>query len=675
MEITTLPRLHLSTLLSLLLTLSGHAASAATASGDTAVSRAADGWDYAMPAAQLSALCERTLDEAKADFAAIERDTSEATLDSVFGAYDAMTLDLQAVRHVWYMSSVHPDAAYRSAAEQCMQAYTDFINDHALSPGFYQRVAAIDLSGATAAERLMVENQLRVFRQSGVDRDAKTRERVRLLMQEITALGNEFDRNIREDSRHVEARPAQLEGLPEDFIRSHPPGDDGKVRISTDYPDYYPVQKYAASDELREALYRVRQNLATPDNGPVLNALIEKRHQLATLLGYPDYASLAMDGLMMGSPGNADQFLNEVGAALRAPAARDLAQLLARLRQDEPQAEQVQAWQSTYLANLVRQEAYALDAQQVREYFHFDKVQAGIFRLTEDLFGVEIVPWETATWHPDVTSWEIREQGRPLGRFYLDMHPRDNKFKHAAHWTLRTGLRGGQLPLSGMATNFPKGLMEHNQVETFLHEFGHLLHNMFSGTARWLAVSGMSMERDFVEAPSQMLEEWVWDYDTLRTFASNEAGETIPRALVEKMVRARYFGMAMDTAQQIYYANLSLNYYNRDPASFELQPLMKDLQLEYSPYPWVEDSHMYNSFGHLNGYSSNYYTYQWSLSIATDLFSRFDREGLRNAEVAADYRREILGSAGTRPAHEAVRVFLDRPFSSAAYIDLLNSLN
>jgi thimet oligopeptidase len=268
----------------------------------------------------------------------------------------------------------------------------------------------------------------------------------------------------------------------------------------------------------------------------------------------------------------------------------------------------------------------------------------------------------------------MRDQGRPLGRFYLDMHPRENKFKHAAHWGLRTGLEGVQIPLSGMATNFPSGLMEHNQVETFLHEFGHLLHNMFSGTQRWLGISGMSMERDFVEAPSQMLEEWVWDYDTLARFASNGAGEVIPRALVDKMVRARHFGQAMQTAQQIYYANLALNLYNREPG-FDIQPLARQLTERYSPYPWVDGSHMYNSFGHLNGYSSNYYIYQWSLAIATDLFTRFRTAGLRNADVAQSYRRQVLGAAGSRPAEEFVAEFLGRPFSTRAYIDFLNNLN
>ena len=195
----------------------------------------------------------------------------------------------------------------------------------------------------------------------------------------------------------------------------------------------------------------------------------------------------------------------------------DLAEILQKI---DPEAKQVQVWQASYLMNLIRQEDYAVDSKEVRQYFQYDKVRAGIFGLTQDLFGVQIRPWKTETWHEDVESYEILENGKLLGRFYMDNHPRDNKYKHAAHWTLRTGIKDKQIPMSGLAQNFPKGLMEHGQVETFLHEFGHLIHNMFSGNQKWYGISGMTMERDFVEAPSQMLEEWIWDYDTLKTFAS-----------------------------------------------------------------------------------------------------------------------------------------------------------
>jgi len=640
-----------------------------------APSTAIDGWDFNLPAQELATLCVDTLAKGKKAFTAIENDTSKATLASVFGAYDAMNIDLQAIRHVWYLKSVHPNKDIRAAAEVCVQDYTDFGNGHDLSRKFYDRVSAIDVSNLSEPEARMVKNQLRSFRQSGVDRDEATREQVRQIKREITEIGNTFDRTIREDTRYIATTASGLQGLPQDFIDSHPANEKGEIQISTNYPDVFPVLKYSTDDNLRKQLHIARNNIGSPANTDNLKQLVTKRYELAKLLGYDSYAALAMDGLMIGDPDNAKRFLNEVGTALKAPASADMDILLTRLQEIDPSAKQVQAWQGSFLSNLVRQEDYALDSQEVREYFHFDKVQSGIFALTQDLFDVEIVPWKTDTWHESVTTWEVQRNGTPVGRFYLDMHPREDKYKHAAHWTLRTGLKDKQLPLSGLATNFPEELMEHNQVETYLHEFGHLLHNMFSGTQSWLSISGMSMERDFVEAPSQMLEEWVWDYDTLSQFATNNEGEVIPRELVDKMRSARYFATASSTASQIFYANISLSFYMTDPKQFEPLAILKSLQAKYSPYPYVEGTYFYNNFGHLNGYSSNYYIYQWSMAIATDMFSRFEKEGLRNTTVSYAYRDEVLGAAGSKPAADFVGQFLGRPFSTDAYILFLNSLN
>lgn len=639
------------------------------------VSRAADGWDFNQSPTELQALCERTLESARDAFAQLENDSAPATLERVYTAYDNVNLQLQDIEHVWYVKSVHPDTALQAAAEDCINQYIDFATTVELSQKFYARVASIDLSDASAPERLMVEKRLREFRKSGVDRDEPTRQKVRDLIAQITELGNQFDKNIRSDARSLTVTKEQLRGMPADFLASHPADSDGKITLTTDYPDLFPVLTYAENDDLRRHLYIASKSIATPANESTLKALIAKRHELATLLGYPSHAAISMDGMMVGTPETAQRFLEQVGDAVRAPSGRDMDVLLQRLQQDDPDAQVVEVWQQYYLSNLVRQEQYAIDAKEVREYFHFDRVQSGIFRMTENLFGVAIIPWQTNTWHDDVTAWEIRENGEAIGRFYLDMHPRDNKYKHAAHWTLRTGLKDRQIPLSGMAMNFPRGLLEHRQVETFLHEFGHLLHNMFSGSQKWLSISGMTMERDFVEAPSQMLEEWVWDYDTLRNFAINAEGQPIPKALVEKMVAARHFGEAAGTSQQIFYANLALNYYNRDPQSFELLPLMQELQAQYSPYPYVPGTNFYNNFNHLNGYSSNYYIYQWSRAISTDLFSRFAAEGMTNPEVARDYRRYILQPGGSKRASELVEDFLGRPFSPQTYTDYLNNLN
>ena len=620
---------------------------------------------------QITADCEAALSKAKAEFAALEAQAGEATVETVFGQYERVGDALTGIGDVWHLRSVHPDADVRDAANKCSEEQSDFFSQIGLSRPYYDRIAAIDTSSLNDIERYMVEESLAGFRRSGVDKDEATRQQIRDLQNEITAIGNEFDKNIREDVRSVQVEASELKGLPQDYIDAHPADDSGLVTITTDYPDLYPVMTYAKSDDLRKALRLKARSRGYPANKELLEKLIQKRHELAGVLGFESYAALSMDSQMIGSPVNAQDFLNSIGDALDTPVQDELAIMLARLQEDQPDAESVEVWQSAYIQNLLRLEDYALDSQEVRTYFQYDRVRDGIFKLTEDLFGVEIEPWDTPTWHEDVETFQIKENGELLGRFYMDNHPRPAKYQHAAHWTLRTGIKDKQIPMSGLAQNFPKGLMEHSQVETFLHEFGHLLHNMFASTQRWSPIAGMSMERDFVEAPSQMLEEWIWDYDTLSQFAINEQGETIPKELVEKMVKARYFGRATGTATQIYYANLSLNFYNRDPESFDLDELMKELEARYAAYPHLPGTHFYANFGHLNGYSSNYYTYQWSLAIATDLFSRFEEAGLRNTEVANDYRRKVLQAAGSKPASDFVADFLGREFSTDAYIKSL----
>ena len=642
---------------------------------DSSISTALDGWNYKIEPSDLAQICDDVLNSSKNMLKKIEDDISNPTLSSVFIPYDEMGKNLQKIQHVWYMKSVHPDAELRNVATECAQAYSSFATEVNLSRKLYDRIALIDQANLTDSEKLMLDRRLKDFKKSGVDKSVEIRERVKTLNLEITEIGNSFDQAIREDTRFVETTIEKLAGLPGDYIAAKKADENGIIRISTDYPDYFPVMQYAHDDNLRKKLYIASKSIGSPSNSQNLLNLIKKRHELANLLGYENYAALAMDGLMIKSPDRANVFLNDLGQAVKKAAKKDLSILLKKQKEIDPNSEEVQAWQSSYLSNLIREESYSLDAKEVRTYFHFDKVQNGIFQLTENLFDVKIVPWKTETWHEDVTAWEVRENGLALGRFYLDMHPRPDKYKHAAHWTLRSGLSNSeQIPLSGLATNFPKDYMEHNQVETYLHEFGHLLHNMFSGTQPWLDLTGMSMERDFVEAPSQMLEEWIWDQQTLQNFATNDDGEAIPQTLIDKMNSARNFTKAMGTAQQLFYSNISLFYYSTNPDEIDLLTVLRDLQEKYSPYPYADGTYFYNNFGHLNGYSSNYYIYQWSLAIATDLFSRFKDEGLNNAEVSKEYRTKILGSAGSKPADEFIEDFLGRPFSTDAYIELLTNL-
>jgi len=263
-----------------------------------------------------------------------------------------------------------------------------------------------------------------------------------------------------------------------------------------------------------------------------------------------------------------------------------------------------------------------------------------------------------------------------MARFHLDMHPREGKYQHAAAFGTQVGIAGKQLPVSTLVCNFAGGkdaseAMEFSEVRTFLHEFGHLVHALFGGHQRWAALSGIATEWDYVEAPSQMLEEWMYDKDTLQSFAVNSKGETIPDEIVHKLRNARLFGEGLMANMQIFYAALSLEYHQRDPDTFTLLDKMMELEARYSPMPHQQETYFYANLGHLNGYSAIYYTYMWSKVIAMDMFSEFEKNGLDDRETARRYRDIILAPGGTKPAAKMVEEFLGRPYSLDAFADSL----
>jgi thimet oligopeptidase len=461
--------------------------------------------------------------------------------------------------------------------------------------------------------------------------------------------------------------------LPEDYIAAHAPNEDGKIVVSTQYPDVFPFFEYAESDELRKKMVLIYSNRAYPQNEEVLRNLVVARHELAQLAGFNNYAELVTADKMSGSPERVAEFLHDLKGYTADTQDAEYEILLARLREDKPDAERLESWQNSYIRSKVRREQYDVDTKVIREYFNYDGSRDGILTLVQDLFSVRIEPWETETWHEDVEAYELFDGDEAIGRFYLDMHPREGKYQHAAMFPFVVGIEGQQLPVAGLICNFPSGAepMQHSQVVTFLHEFGHLIHWMFAGHQEWSNISGIATEWDFVEAPSQMLQEWVWDYDTISVFAKNADGDVLPRDLHERMVAARDFGLGMGTRGQLQYAGTSLGLYSRDPADIDFDDLVSEMRRTYTRFEPLEGSHGWAAFGHLNGYSAIYYTYQWSLAIGTDMFTRFKEGGLRNVEIAKAYRDKVLAPGGSRPAEELVTDFLGRPISFETYADRL----
>jgi thimet oligopeptidase len=661
------------------------ASAAATTAASTAASAGATApfWTGHPNAAQFASAQKQHLARAKTAIDQLIAVKGKRTVENTLRIYDSAVLELDATSaQSSLISEVHPDSATRAAAEKATQEASAFATELSLNRKVYDALAAIDTTQADPETRYYVWKTLRDFRLAGVDKDEATRKRIKELNDKIVETGQAFSRNIREDKRTVLVKDAgELAGMPEDYIARHKPDADGHIVLTIDYPDALPVFSYAKSESLRMRMFMAYSNRAYPSNMAVLDSLISQRWQLATLLGFTNWADCVTADKMVGSAKNAADFIDGIVSASGPRAEREYNVLLKRKQQDVPNASVVNFWENTYWSEQVRKSNYNFDSQSVRPYFPYDRVKEGVLSVTGRMFGVEFKRIPNApVWDPSVECYEVTEKGKLVGRIYLDMHPRANKYNHAAQFDIRTGVEGKQIPEAALICNFPggqkddPGLMEYGDVRTFFHEFGHLLHTLFAGHHQWCGIGGIRTEQDFVEAPSQMLEEWTENPEVLATFAKHyQTNQPIPAELVNQMNRANHYGEGLGVRRQMVYAKLSLSIYDRDPSKVNVDQIAQDLVKEYQPFPSVGGTHFQCAFGHLDGYSAVYYTYMWSLVIAKDMFSQFDKEHLLAPGVATRYRQLVLAPGGSQPAAQLVAHFLGRPFNNVSWKEWLNN--
>ncbi|MFC1890370.1 M3 family metallopeptidase [Thermodesulfobacteriota bacterium] len=632
--------------------------------------------------ADVEAACMEHLAAAEVIREAIRSIAGPRTGENTLVPYNNMLIHVDRILPVSdLIANVHPDKAVRTAAEECHQRAKKFISDLELDRDLYEAIVDVERTGLEPHALRFLDHLIRDYRRAGVDKDDETRKKLARLNEEMVSTGQAFSRNIREDRRFIELDGVgDLAGMPPDFVAAHQPGENGKIRVTTDYPDFFPFVTYAEREDLRRELYKVFMKRAYPANDEMLRKLLGLRHEYASTLGYPDWASYNAEDKMVKEKKVITDFIDRVAAMARPRMEKDLEDLLARKREDIPEAGTVQVWDRFYYVQKVRAERFGVDAQEVRAYFEFGAVKQGALDLAQELFGVDFVGVrDPEVWYDGVEVYDVLEEGRKVGRFYLDLHPREGKYGHAAMFQMLAGVTGVQLPSACLVCNFPDPtetdgpvLMEHRQATTFFHEFGHLMHHLLAGRHRWVTQSGISCEWDFVEAPSQLLEEWTWDAAMLGRFARHhETGEPIPVTLVERMREAEEFGKGVHVMRQMFYAGLSLAFHDRDPEGLDSETLLEEVQRDYNPYPRAEDTYAYASFGHLEGYSSMYYTYMWSLVMAKDIFTRFLEGGLLDQSTALEYRRTILEPGGSVDADQMVKDFLGRDYSFDSFREWL----
>jgi thimet oligopeptidase len=614
---------------------------------------------------------------------------AQTSIDQVTAGKGARTIDNtlvpfdEAVRQIntsIYLSSlilqVHPDAKFRDSATNMVSKASAAQTALALNRAVYQALSSLDVSKSDAATQYYVKRQLLEFKLAGVDKDDATRTQLKKLNDDLTNEQSGFDRNISDDQKKVEVTDAkELDGLPQDFIDHHKPGADGKIIITTNYPDALPVLKFSKSDDLRRRLFLAFQTRAYPKNQEVLKSMMKTRYQIATILGYSSWADYNAADKMIQQGGNIADFIQKVDEAARPVTLREFGMLLAEKRKTDPSATEVGDYETGYLNELVRRAQYNFDSQLVRPYLPFNEVRQGILDTVATLFHVTFKREEKVpSWDPAVETWDVIDSGKTIGRFYLDMHPRPGKFSHAEMAPVLDGILGKQLPEAILVCNFPAptaddpGLMEYGDVVTFFHEFGHLMHHILGGQQRWAGISGISMEGDFVEAPSQMLEEWMHSPQVLASFARHyKTGEPIPAELVARMNRASAFGRAGWVSQQDTYTAISYDVYKTKPENVDLDAVAAADQKKYTPFTALPGTHMYTAFGHLGGYSSAYYTYLWDKVIAEDFFSQFDHNNLLAGEAPMRYRHTVLQPGGSVSANTLVKNFLGREQNMDAF--------
>ena len=569
------------------------------------------------------------------------------------------------------MSAVHPDPSVIEAAEELEIEARRFRTDLHLDHDVFAQLSSLDQERLDAGAQRVLEHALRGFRRSGVDLDEPTRERLRDLNRRESELSQAFSRGIRDGRRTTSLPAAALDGLPEDYVSEHTADEQGQVEISTEYPDTLPFLTHARAPEARRAVAGAFLNIGWPENDAVLVDLLDVRAEKATLLGYADWPSYDAEVKMIAEGPRIPEFIDEIAAASETAGRREIEELLEHAAAEGEDVIDFSNWR--HHTESIKRQRYGVDSQEVRRYFDFAKVRQGLLDVTGRLFGLRYEEVPAPTWHDEVTSYDVRlaENGQLLGRIHLDLHPRARKYNHAAQFTLVSGVLGRQLPEGVLVCNFSRGLMDPDHVVTLFHEFGHLLHHVLAGRHEWARFSGVATEWDFVEAPSQMLEEWAWDADVLAGFATDADGTPIPEDLVARMRAADEFGKGFLARTQMAYAAVSYWFHQERPD--DLTTRLRELMERYSLVQLVPDTHFHAGFGHLEGYTSAYYTYMWSLVIAKDLFSAFDGDDLFAPEVAHRYRDTVLAAGGSKDAADLVEDFLGRPYDERAFRAWLES--
>lgn len=626
-------------------------------------------------ATTIAARCDAELARSRAALKAMEARTGAT---GVFAELNRLSIRFADFAYpVYLLQNVSPDQATRDAAQACLETLLPFENEVYQSEALFRRVRAAKPADLT--DTVYRQDLLEKFEDSGAALPPDQRRRAKEINDEIERMGLQFSKNVNEDPTRVVLTPAEAAGLPESWLAARKRDAEGNLVLGLDYPTVVPFLQLAVDGAARRKVWLAKQREGGLPNIALLDRTLALRHELAQLHGAPDYATYALKRRMAQTPAAVYEFLGKVKLAVDSVEAGDLAALRAEKAAllGRPEAEvTVDRWDTAFLQERIRKARFNIDQEALRAYFPTEQSVLYTLKLSELLYGVAFVERKVATWHDDVRYFDVFDRapggarGAFVGGIYLDLYPRDGKYNHAAAFPVRSvSTLARRTPISVLVTNLDRQGLNHDELETLLHEFGHVLHGVLS-TTRYTDQGGTSVKRDFVEAPSQMFEEWARREEPLALFAQLCPGcPRLTSAQIAQLDAARRFGRGLFFSRQWQFAVYDMTLHTGRPP----QALPAWIELEKKmPLGYVEGSLFPAGFSHLmGGYAAGYYGYMWSQVLALDMLSAFDGK-LLNPAVGRRYRQTILANGGQRQPHSLVEAFLGRrPTSDAFYAEIV----
>ena len=582
-----------------------------------------------------------------------------------------------------FLSYVSTDKQFRDAANDLQMQISQYMVDVATRRDVYKAIREYTDTNPRLdpVQAKLVKEMLIGFKNSGMDLNDADLEKFKALNKEKAEYIIKFDKNIQEYKDPLAVTQEQLQGLGEDYIQKLSKTDDGKYLVTLDYPDYVPFMQNADDEQARKELEFKFNRRGGQENVELLEKTLTLRREIARLLGYKNHAELRLEDRMAKNPKMVMAFLKDLQKKLKPLGKKEDKEMIAyKNSKTGKNSRTLYSWESGYWSNKFRKENLELDSEKIKEYFPSQVVIDGMLDLFGGVFGITFEPVNIPVWHPDVKAFKIKDKasGELVAYFYMDLYPREGKYKHAACFGLVEGeeKQDGtyQNPFVAIVANLNKpsgdtpSLLKHSEVETLFHEFGHVLHNALT-KAKYSAFSGTSVSWDFVEAPSQMLERWAWDPQVLKKISKHyKTGEALPDDLIKRMIAAKNFGAGGMYLRQDFFAQYDMTLHTADTTPdttklyFELTKKIRGLPLTKGTIPQA-------SFGHImGGYDAGYYGYLWSEVIAEDFFGEFKKNGIFNPETGLKFRREILEKGGTLDEEKMVENFLGRPADNKPFL-------